>query len=154
MNRNDILDLLGSLLKVEYDIIQAGNQALSAVDIPNIREQLSIFIGDHERHVSIISAQIREMKEQPFERAADTRTFFMEGFTPIRSMVGIEGLLQALENDINIINDHYSHALLKELPSDLRSKLADIYEDEQRHLQYIVQALNGRIWEPSETHLS
>jgi hypothetical protein len=78
----------------------------------------------------------------------------MEGFTPIHSMVGVEGLLQALENDITIINEHYSKALLKELPSDLRSRLAEIYEDEQRHMQYIEQALAGRIWEPSETHLS
>jgi rubrerythrin len=153
MNRNDILDLLGSLLKVEYDAIQAYNQAIGGIDITNIREQLILFQNDHERHICILTTFIKEMNEKPFERPSTDKGFFVEGFTPIRSMFGIEGALQAMENDENITNRHYSDALLKELPTDIRTQISEIFGEEQRHLQYVEQALTGRIWEPSETHL-
>jgi rubrerythrin len=154
MNRNDILDLLGFLLKLEYDAIQAYNQAIGKVDVPNIREQISLFRDDHERHVDKISAMIHSMGEEPPERSHDVKGFFLEGFTGISSAAGTESIIQAMETNENLTNQHYDRALQKDLPSEIRTQLEENFENEQRHLQYVEQALTGRIWEPSETHLS
>lgn len=154
MNREDLIDELSSLMKVDYDAIQTYNQAIDEVDVPNIRNQLVQFRDDHERHIDNLSALLHSMGAQPPERLSSVKTFFLEGFTAVRSMSGTEGALKAMESNEKTTNKAYSEALDKDLPADIRTQVLENYEDEERHLQYISQALSGKIWEPSESYFS
>lgn len=154
MNREDLIDELSSLMKVDYDAIQAYNQAIDEIDVPSIRNQLVQFRDDHERHIDNLSALLHAMDAEPPERLSGIKTFFIEGFTAIRSMTGIEGALKAMESNEKTTNKSYAQALEKDLPADIRTQVQENYEDEERHLQYISQALSGKIWEPSESYFS
>jgi rubrerythrin len=152
MNREELIDRLRSLMKDDYDAIRNYNQAIAELDVPNIRDQLTLFRDDHERHIDNLSAMLRSMSAQPLERPDDIKT--SARINAVRSEVCTESILKAMEAGETIIHDAYAQALDTDLPIEVRTQIQTNFEDEQCHLQYFCQALCGRIWEPSESYFS
>ena len=147
MNNKEIVERLKSLVQLDIDAVHAYGQAIEHIDVPNVQEQVIVFQGDHERHINDLSAVIRNLGEAPPEFTKDFRGFLLEGFTFIRSMTGTEGALKALKSGEELTNKKYSEARSWDLPMNILSVVQRNYEDEQRHLHYVNQAITERVWE-------
>ena len=147
METKDILRNLESLFKLDVDAVHAYDQALQKIDVPKVRERLMDFKADHERHVNDISSAIQRLGGNAPERSRDFKGFLIEGFTAIRSVTGTEGALRAMKTNENLTNKTYSGAVVWDLPEDIMKMVRRNRDDEQRHLQYINECINTKVWE-------
>ncbi|MBZ0155866.1 MAG: PA2169 family four-helix-bundle protein [Alphaproteobacteria bacterium] len=143
----DIIEKLQDLVQVDIDAVHAYGQAIEKIDIVSVREQVIRFQEDHQRHISDLSAVIRRLGGEPPKFSKDFKGFLLEGFTAVRSITGTEGALKALKSGEDFTNKRYSDARSWSLPMDILSIIQSNYEDEQRHLHYVEQAINDRVWE-------
>lgn len=150
MTQEEIIDELNSLIKLDFDAARAYDQAIDEIDVPTIRDQLTQFRNDHERHVSNLTSLVRRYGGQPAEHSRDIKGFVIEGLTAVRSKMGTESALNAMRSNEQLTNRNYQQAVNMNFPTDISEQLERNFTDEQRHLQYIEQAIAGRIWEPSE----
>lgn len=152
MDRREVAERLVALAQLDIDAVHAYGQALERVDHPALRERLTSFRADHQRHVEDLSALIRGLGEQPPPYSRDFKGFLIEGFTLLRSLSGIEGALQAMKTNETLTNHRYNDALAIPLPPEVRAVVERHLADEQRHLLYVEQALRERPWEQGARH--
>lgn len=147
MNDQDIIDKLQDLCQLDIDAFHAYGKAIEHIDAPMLREQIAKFQSDHERHVSDLSAIIRRLDGEPPEFSRDFKGFLLEGFTALRSMTGTEGAMKALKSAEEMTNKRYGDARSWDMPLDIISVIQSNFEDEQRHIHYVEQAIDNRVWE-------
>ncbi|HEX8950115.1 MAG TPA: DUF2383 domain-containing protein [Dissulfurispiraceae bacterium] len=147
MDKKEMIDNLSDLVKVDIDAVHAYGQVIKHIDITSVREQLVNFQGDHERHIKDLSRVIRNLGGEPPEFSRDFKGYVLQGFAALRSMTGDEGALKALKSGEEFTNKRYHEARSWDLPADIISIIESNYEDEQRHLNYVNQAINDKVWE-------
>lgn len=147
MDDREIAKRLSDLCQLDIDAVHAYGKAIEHIDIPEVRDQIIKFQNDHERHITDLSGIIRRLGHEPPEFSKDFKGFLLEGFTALRGVTGSEGALKALKSGEEMTNKKYSEARSWEMPLDIVSVIQNNYEDEQRHLHYVNQAIDSRIWE-------
>jgi rubrerythrin len=141
---------LAALVQLDIDAIHAYDQAIDAIDLPMVKQQLRSFRDDHNRHVQTLSQVISRFGEKPPVFARDFKGFLIEGFTAARSVTGTAGALKAMRGNEHLTNRFYKNALALELPQDVKQIVQTNYEDEKRHLAYIEDAIEKRVWDIGE----
>ncbi len=141
MGRNDIIDSLKSLVQLDYDASKAYEEAIEKIDARDIREQLTDYKEDHDRHVSVLLDVIRTLGSEPPKLSQDLKGYLMEGYTSLRSSTGTKGALEAMHTNEKTTNKSYADALMKDFPDAVMTIIRNNYADEQRHLAYIESAL-------------
>jgi uncharacterized protein (TIGR02284 family) len=141
----DVIQVLNDLIKLDRDAIRAYDQALSACETSLIKDNLSRFKGDHERHVTELSVQVKALGGEP-ATSSGVMGALIEGFTAITSH-GDHSALLAMKGNEQLTNRKYSSALEEELTSEARNVVERGHQDEKRHLAWIEDALSRRIWE-------
>lgn len=136
-----------SLAQLDIDAIHAYSHAIERINIESVKENLTRFREDHERHVQLLSPVISELGGTPPEFKPDFKGFVIQGMTALRSVTGNEGALKAMRTNEELTNRTYEKALGWEMPADVRAIIEKNREDERRHLDYVNQAIEGRIWE-------
>lgn len=147
MDNKEIADRLKSLCQLDIDAIHAYKKANEHIDVAGIKKTISQFQSDHERHVSTLSDMIRNYGGEPPEFSKDFKGFLLQAFASIRSVTGTEGALNALQGGEKMTTNAYSDAVSQDFPPMVLVLLRRNYEDERRHLNYIEQSINNRIWE-------
>ncbi len=147
MAEKDIIKHLKSLLQLDVDASHAYQQAIDRIEQASVREQLTKYQEDHERHVREISAKLRDLGETPPKATPDMKGMLIEGFTALRSMTGTEGALKAMKTNEKLTNRKYDEARKMEATSDIHQLLESNYQDEHRHLTYVEESLQNRVWE-------
>lgn len=147
MNTNDIVKELNDLIQLDVDAIHAYEQAIDNTTDTMVKQELTAFKGDHQRHVTEISAEVRRLGGTPTEFKKDFKGFLIQGFTSIRSATGTEGALKAMQSNEKLTNRNYGKAVQLNLPPDVMTVVERGFRDEQRHLAWIEDALQRRIWE-------
>ncbi|MGE4232376.1 MAG: DUF2383 domain-containing protein [Bacteriovoracia bacterium] len=147
MANKELIKKLNSLIQLDVDAIHAYDQAIDKIDIPSIRDKLSEFKTDHERHVTDLSRCVKDLDGKPIEFSRDFKGFVIEGMTALRGFLGTEGALKAMKTNENLTNSTYEKALSWDLPEDARSLIEQNFDDEKRHLKYIEDCLHRRDWE-------
>lgn len=147
MNDKDIADKLKSICQLDIDAIHAYIKANDHIEQMDIKSTIAKFQGDHERHVKDLSDMIRSYEAEPPEFSKDFKGFLLQAFAAIRGITGTEGALKALKGGEKMTNNAYHDAVSQDFPPMVMVLLRRNYDDEQRHLNYIEQALNSRIWE-------
>lgn len=150
LDNKNVLDRLVSLCQLDIDATRAYQQAIENCTHTEVKNQLSTFKADHERHIVDLSAMIRTLGGSPPERKPDFKGFLLEGFTAIRSATGTPGALRAMDTNEMLTNSRYKAALGLDLPDNVRSLVNKNYLDEVRHLQWIRDAIQNRVWEREE----
>jgi uncharacterized protein (TIGR02284 family) len=146
MTQQEPVSHLVALAQLDIDAARAYEQAIDAIDVPEVRDRLDDFRQDHERHVSELSEVIRWMGGEPPERSPDMKGFIIGGYTAIRGTMGIAGALRAMKTNEMMANAIYERALTVDLPDDVRGLIVRNREDERRHLAYIESVLEDRAW--------
>lgn len=143
MDREDILDQLEKLIKLDVDATHAYDQAIKNMDQSIVRDKLLSFQGDHRRHIDVLSEKMRELQGTPPDLTADFKGFFIKGFTALRSMTGTKGALQAMETNEKLTTSTYEKANGMDFPADIAVIIRSNLADEQRHLSFIREAISG-----------
>ncbi len=146
MTREETIDGLNSLIHLDIDAVSAYDQAIKNIDDPVIRDRISEFRGDHQRHVSELSSEVRKMGGTAPDPSPDFKGFLIQGFTAIRSATGTEGALRAMEMNERLTNRNYSAAVGWALTPELKILVEKNFTDEKVHLEYIQTNLRGMSW--------
>jgi len=152
LERAKIIEELGELVRYDYDAIGAYNAAISDVKEMQIRDPLIQFRGDHERHVQELSAIVRQLGGQPPENPG-VKGVIRKTMTKLVGLTGTENLLKAMKSNEEVLNKTYAHHLTLDLPTEIIEVLRRNYGDEQRHLAWVEQALQSRLWEGGAAHV-
>ncbi|MGE5516855.1 MAG: DUF2383 domain-containing protein [Bacteroidota bacterium] len=137
----DIADRLDHLLRIDLDAVRAYTQAIENVADTAIRDMLTAFRADHDRHIEALSAELSKRGRQP-PQTAHFSGFALAGFTGVAAGVAPAGALMAMQSNEVVTNQAYDMALAAEgLPDDLRQLLERHLADERRHLRTIRQWL-------------
>lgn len=147
MDPKDIVKELNDLVQLDIDAIHAYDAAIKNVDTLSIREALTNFKADHERHVRELSDVVIRFGGTPEKFSPDFKGFLLQGFTAVRSATGTEGALKAMKSNEELTNRTYQKSLGMGFPTDVTALLQKNYSDEQRHIRAIEQWLNTRAWE-------
>lgn len=141
----DVVRELNNLIQLDVDAIKAYDQAIEACEHASVKMKLTEFRADHQRHVTDLSAHVRALGAQP-EVKQDLKGYLIEGFTAITS-IGTHSALVAMQGNEMLTNSRYQAALKMDLSPEIRVTLEKNFSDEQRHLAWIKEALNLKIWE-------
>jgi len=141
----DPIKVMNDLIQLDRDAIHAYQQAIEACEVPAIRAKLTEFQGDHQRHVRDLDAKVRSMGGEP-PAGRDIKGFFMEGFTALTSL-GDRSALVAMRTNEELTTRTYRSVLEQTPPVDVSALIEENYKDEQRHLNWIKEALDTRAWE-------
>ncbi len=144
LSTHEMIDKLEDLMRLDVDAVSAYTAAIERIDDKPIRERLGQFGDDHERHIRNLQSAIRSVGGRVPRRSRDFKGFFIEGMTAIRSDMGTDSALKAMRTNEKLMNSRYSGAVEWDVPTDLRTILAEGYADERRHLEYVEQQLSLR----------
>lgn len=147
LKREEMIEKFSDIIKVDIDAAHAYDQAIKHIDLPALRDQLIRFKADHERHINSWVGELRALNAEEPSYSPDFKGFMLEGFTALRSLTGIEGALKALRSGEEMTNKRYEQAYSWEVSAGVRIELQKFVEDEKRHLRFIEQALNAKVWE-------
>lgn len=141
MDRDDSIDKMGDLLKLDVDAANAYDEAIEKIEEQEIRSQLGKFRDDHRRHVTELTTLIRSMGVEPPEPERDFKGMLIEGMTSLRSAMGTDSALKAMRMNEQLTNRTYEDAMGWEVSAEAHDFIRRGYEDERQHLAYIEQAL-------------
>lgn len=142
----DVISELNGLIQMDLNAVCAYDQAIEACDHVEIKGKLGEFKRDHERHITDLSSQVSVLGGTP-ETGQDFKGKLIEGFTAITSHSDHSALM-AMRGNEELTNRRYASALEEALPEGVRVVVEQNYQDEQRHLAWIKDALDRRVWEP------
>lgn len=146
METAKVVEKLNDLIRLDVDAIHAYDQSISACTIVELKNKLTEFRADHDRHIRDLSDCVRNCGGEPDVRR-DFKGFLIGGFTAIVSQ-GDHSALIAMQTNEELTNSYYRRALeMQDLDPQIRSVLEKNFSDEQRHLAWINQQLASRSWE-------
>lgn len=131
---------------LDNDAVKAYTSAIERIDIPYVKEKLTEFRSDHQRHISDLRALILGLGGKPKDHI-DFKGPFIQAMTAARSMMGNEQAIKAMKGNEELTNKKYAEALTAGLSMEAMEIVRKNYEDEQRHLAFINQVIQQRIWE-------
>ncbi len=145
-----LLKELESLAQLDIDAVRAYTAAIDHIDLPDVKEQLTSFREDHERHITDLTPFIVQLGGQAPKHSPDLKGVVIQGFTMIRSMSGNEGALKAMKTNEELTNKNYAQALEYDFPPEMMTVIQQNRDDERRHLDYVNQCVNQKVWEHKE----
>jgi uncharacterized protein (TIGR02284 family) len=149
MELSTLIDKLEDLVKLDVDASSSYSQAIDDITDPSIRRHLERYQQDHEEHIIALSDEIERFGGTRPSHTPSITGFFITGFTAIRSAMGLEGALRAMEMNEHITNRKYEDAASEGFPPEIHSLITKHLDDERRHLAYIQRVLRERLWEQS-----
>ena len=90
---------------------------------------------------------LRDLGETPPDYSRDFKGFFISGFTSLRSSTGTAGAMKAMRSNEKLTNKKYSNAVEWDVDPAVKSIIRENLQDERRHLAYIEEAIDSKIWE-------
>jgi uncharacterized protein (TIGR02284 family) len=150
LSTKEIIEECNDLIRFDHDAIGAYDEAIHNIPESFIKEQLVRFRGDHERHVLDLSAVVRRLGGDPPQHPG-ARGILRKTMTKVAGLMGTEMSLKAMRSNEEVLNKQYSERLKKEFPPDILDLIRRNYGDEQRHLAWVQQALQTRLWEHQPT---
>ena len=146
LSTKEIIEECNDLIRFDHDAIGAYDEAIDHIHEPYIKEQLTLFRGDHERHVLDLSAVVRRLGGTPPEHPG-LRGVIRKTMTKVAGLGGTEMILKAMRSNEEVLNKQYKERIQKAFPADILEIIRLNYSDEQRHLAWVEQALQTRLWE-------
>jgi len=150
LSTKEIIEECNDLIRFDHDAIGAYDEAIDNLREPVLTEPLMRFRGDHERHVLDLSAVVRRLGGNPPEHPG-ARGVIRKTMTKVAGLMGTEMTLKAMRSNEEVLNKQYGERLKKEFPADILDIIRRNFSDEQRHLAWVEQALQLRLWEQQPT---
>jgi uncharacterized protein (TIGR02284 family) len=140
------IEELNELIRFDFDAMAAYDAAINDIKALVVRDPLIRFRGDHERHVQNLSQIVIRLGGKPVD-GPDMKGLVRKTMTKVAGLGGIELTLKAMKSNEELLNKTYAHHLTLDFPDDVKQIIRGNYADEQRHLGWVEQALQTRLWE-------
>jgi uncharacterized protein (TIGR02284 family) len=140
------IEELNELIRFDFDAIGAYDSAINDIKEAAAREPLVQFRGDHQRHVQNLTAIVQRLGGKPVD-APGFKGMVRKTMTKAAGLGGTELTLKAMRSNEEVLNKTYAHHLSLDFPDDVKQVIRANYGDEQRHLAWVEQALQSRLWE-------
>nr|WP_136250441.1 DUF2383 domain-containing protein [Ningiella ruwaisensis] len=129
--------VLYNLVTVDYDAIEAYEQAIKRLDSSRHQNQLKEFKQDHERHIENLSALLSEYdKKAP--TGPDLKALCTEGKVMFADLIGDKAILRAMNINEKAAKKAYDKALdTDDMPSSVKQTIFSNLLDEERHQAWI-----------------
>ncbi len=150
MTHQGIVAELTRLAQLDVDTIVAYDHAVAAIGEGPVARELSSFKLDHERHVIEISQALLGMGKNAPEVSPDLKGSILGTMTGLRARLGAEQALRAMRTNEQLTTASYARALATPFPEPILAVIRRGDADERRHLAWIEQALDRRLWEQGE----
>jgi uncharacterized protein (TIGR02284 family) len=141
----DAIGTLNDLIHLDIDAIAAYRQAIDTCESTEVKNNLSSFMGDHQRHVLDLTALVQKLGGEAAQ-GRDIKGFFIEGFTAIVSQ-GDHSALLAMRGNEEITTRRYDAARKANVAVEVATLIENNYQDEVRHLAWIKAAIERKVWE-------
>jgi uncharacterized protein (TIGR02284 family) len=151
LNTDKQIEELNELIRFDYDAIGAYDSAINDIKEPQVRDPLIRFKGDHEHHVKNLSEIVIRLGGKP-AAGPDIKGFVRKTMTKVAGLGGVETTLKAMKSNEEVLNKTYAHHLSLDFPEEIKEVIRANYADEQRHLSWVVGALQTRLWEGVGAH--
>jgi uncharacterized protein (TIGR02284 family) len=151
LSTEKIIEELNELIRFDYDAIGAYDEAIDDIKEAMIRDQLVLFRGDHQRHVSELSVIVSRFGGTPPTRPG-IKGVVRKTMTKVAGLAGTEATLRAMKSNEEVLNKTYIHHASMDFPADVLDRIRRNLDDERRHLAYIEQCLIDRPWETTGVH--
>src|SRR5690606_21954641 len=96
MNEKETIEKLNDLIKLDFDAVNAYEEAIKRIDLNEVGMRLREFQGDHRRHIDDLSECVRRLGGTP-ENKPSIKGFFLKQMTSISSSMGNEQALKAMQ---------------------------------------------------------
>jgi len=135
------VDLLNSLIELDFDAIEAYKAAIARVDDMADRAALARFLEDHERHVQELTSLVEKRGASP-ARGGDLKQILTTGKVVLSGLVGDRIVMAAMKTNEDDTNTAYERAVAHpEVDAETRVVLERNLEDERRHRVWIEQRI-------------
>lgn len=145
MTNEKAIAKLRSLAQLDVDAIGTYDAAIARVTDSDIATRLAEFRVDHVRHVQDLNALISKLGGAQVEQVPDLKGVALTGMTMVTSLMGTDAALMAMIGNEELTNRVYEAALKLKLDREALEVIRKNYSDEQRHLEWIKQALKARL---------
>jgi uncharacterized protein (TIGR02284 family) len=140
---NDVIELLTSLIELDYDAIEAYKAAIQRMDELSDRSQLASFLEDHQRHVTDLGEVVVELGGTP-PAGGDMKQILTKGKVVLAGLAGDRVVLEAMKTNETDTNTAYERAANRaDLPSNARIIIEKNLDDERRHKAWIEERIRG-----------
>ena len=128
---------LQALVKLDYDAIEAYEEAIERLDDAVAKTKLMEFCNDHRRHTENIGNILRNLGEEVPD-GPDVKRFLTEGKVVIADLGGDKAILKAMVMNETVTNKAYEEACSSDdLDATMQQTLEQNLADEARHKQWI-----------------
>lgn len=137
----DLARLMNDLIALDFDAIEAYEAAIARVKTATDKEQLTRFMGDHQKHVTDLTPLVRELGEEP-QGTADFKRVLTKGKVVLAGLIDDENVLRAMKSNEDETNRAYERALQQAgVPERILTVFQKNLGDERRHRAWLVQRL-------------
>lgn len=137
-----VLEGLNDLLRLEYDLIGAYRIAVEKLENLEWADEISGFLGDHERHVRELEEVILELGGIPADEPREAGPF-TSALRNLRALSGDRGVLVAFRaNELQSrVNYDRFVSTASGWPRDVKEVVDRSARDEDRHYQWATEVL-------------
>ena len=138
-----IAKILKELVKLDYDAIEAYEEAIEKLETPQLKQKLGEFCQDHRRHTENLAPHLRALGED-VPTGPDIKRLLTEGKVAIGALFGDKAIMIAMRANEGVTNTAYESAVSHvDANEELRATLQANLADEQRHKAWIEQAISN-----------
>lgn len=128
---------LQELVNLDYDAIEAYDEAIKRLDDAETGTKLAEFREDHVRHTENIGNILRNLGEE-VPAGPDAKSLLTEGKVVIADLAGDKAILKAMVMNEKVTNKTYEKALKVDgLDAAMQQTLSQNLADEERHKTWI-----------------
>lgn len=142
LNSEEIISELNDLIELDYDAIAAYKSAIEKLEEQGLKNQLSEFLIDHQKHIKNLSQHVRDAGGEPAD-GPDMMKVLTTGKVAIAQLGGDDAILKAMRVNEEVTNKKYEHEAAKNYPPDINSTLDSNLADERRHRAWLETAIHA-----------
>lgn len=132
---------LNTLIRLNFDAIEAYTSAIERLENADYRQTLEEFRADHIRHVDELKELVHWMGAAP-AKTGDAMQILTRGKVALGNLRGDKGILQAMKSNEDNTNAVYEKEIGKlRYSQDMADVLKHHLDDERRHRDWLVRTL-------------
>ena len=139
----ELIAELNDLLALDHDAVQAYSLAIGAISNAEYRETLSGFRGDHQRHIQQLTQLIQSNGGMPVELPHLPTGAFKLAVQALGTLGDDRAVLLAFKANEAQVRDKYRRHAARPHTTAVSVILRAAAADEERHYQWVEQALQG-----------
>jgi hypothetical protein len=142
MDTAQLVAVLNDLLQLDHDAVGAYRLAMRELDSETLRTQLQAHLRDHERHIDELEAHIERLDGMKMPLPHLTGAFKLAVQAAAGPGNDRAALLAFKANEMQV-RDKYNRVADMSLPPDIAETVSRAADDESRHYDWAVQALES-----------